>query len=91
MNEEARKNEIAVKVSFPISKHGPFQYDFAPGAIVGTVLGLAMGHFEVENDSQFVYVLAHDGLEQEPATTLGTLAGHAKSLHFTLVKKITQG
>jgi hypothetical protein len=91
MSQSARKDEIAVKVSFPITKHGPFQQDLAPDTNVATVLGLAMAHFEVQNDSQFVYVLAHDGEEQNPGTTLGTLAGHAEALHFTLVKKITQG
>ena len=91
MSAEARRGEISVRVSFPITKHGPFQQDFTGDTTVGTVVGLAMAHFDVENDSQFVYVLAHDGVEQEPGTTLGTLADHRESLHFTLVKKITQG
>lgn len=91
MAEQAGRDEIAVKVSFPISKHGPYQQDFTPDTTVGTVLGLAMEHFEVQNDSQFVYVLAHDGAEQNPTAPLAALAGHAEAVHFALVKKITQG
>jgi hypothetical protein len=91
MTDHAREDEIAVRVSFPISKHGTYEHDFNGETTVGTVLGLAMRHFEVENDPQFDYVLAHDGQEQNPATTLRSLALHAEALHFTLVKKITQG
>jgi len=45
----------------------------------------------VQDDSQFTYVLAHDGVEVSPTTTVGSVAGHAHDVRFTLVKKITQG
>jgi hypothetical protein len=60
-------------------------------ATVGTVLDGAKAHFKVQDDSQFTYVLANDGREQDPATTIGSLAGDSDNVHFTLVKKITQG
>jgi regulator of PEP synthase PpsR (kinase-PPPase family) len=58
---------------------------------VGVVRGAAMAHFQVKDDSQFTYVLAHDGQEQNDATPLSEIAGHAQAVKFTLVKKITQG
>jgi len=83
--------EIKVRVSFPISKRGPYEQEFTPDTTVGIVLADAMKYFEVENDTQFVYVLSYDGREQDPATTLGSLVGHSREVRFTLVKKITQG
>ena len=82
---------IEVRVSFPISRKGPYQADVTPDTTVGVVLAGAMKHFEVQNDSQFTYVLAFDGLERSDAVTIGSLAGDAHELKFTLVKKITQG
>lgn len=91
MAEQETGSEITARVSFPISKRGPYEHEFTPGMNVGTVLADAMRYFEVENDTQFVYVLSHDGQEQNPGTTLGSLAGHSREVRFTLVKKITQG
>lgn len=88
---EEQKREIEVRVAFPISKHGPYEAKVEPDTTVGTVLADAMHHFEVHDDSQFTYVLAHDGQEQSDTTTVGSLAGHASEVRFTLVKKITQG
>ena len=85
------KTTIKVKVSFPIAKGGPFQATFASDTAAGAVLADAMSNFEVHDDSQFTYVLAHDGVEVDPAATLDSLAGHAHDVRFTLVKKITQG
>jgi len=91
MPETARHDRIEVRVSFPISKKGPYQADVTPDTTVGVVLADAMRHFEVQNDSQFTYVLAFDGLERGDATTIGSLAGDSEEVRFTLVKKITQG
>lgn len=82
---------IEVKVSFPISKHGAYTAVENPETTVGSVRQAAMTHFEVADDSQFTYVLAFDGLEQNDTTTIGSLAGDSHHLHFTLIKKITQG
>ena len=91
MVEDIHRDEIEVKVSFPISKHGPYEARVESETTVGTVLADAMKHFEVNDDSQFTYVLAHGGHEQSNTTTVGSLAGHAHEIRFTLVKKITQG
>ena len=91
MEEQKSHTEVAVRVTFPITKRGPYAAEVAPATTVGTVRDAAMGHFEVQDDSQFNYVLAHDGKEQDNATTITELAGHAHAVTFTLVKKITQG
>ena len=82
---------IHVRVSFPISKKGAYEHEDPADTSVGTVLAAAMHHFEVQNDTQFTYVLSFDGLEQNDAFTIGSLAGGHDRVHFTLVKKITQG
>jgi hypothetical protein len=91
MSENERNEHIRVRVSFPISKKGPYEAEVAHETTVGVVLADAMGHFEVQNDSQFTYVLAYVGLEQNDSTTIGSLAGEKDEIKFTLVKKITQG
>lgn len=84
--------DLHVKVTFPIAKKGPFQAEFAVDTAAGVVLNDAKNHFEVQDDSQFNYVLAHDGGEiDDLSVTIGSLAGHARDIRFTLVKKITQG
>lgn len=87
----SEQEQIQVRVSFPISKKGPYEAHVGAAETVGSVLAAAMGHFQVQNDSQFTYVLAFDGLEQTDATTIGSLAGEKHEIKFTLVKKITQG
>lgn len=83
---------IKTKVSFPVSKKGPFAADYEPTTTVGTVRTAAMAHFEVADDAQFTYVLTHDGQRQEDLeATLGSIAGEAHALEFRLVKVITQG
>ena len=91
MSENERKERIRVRVSFPISKKGQYEAEVAPETTVGVVLADAMRHFEVQNDSQFTYVLAYDGLERNDSTTIGSLSGEKDEIKFTLVKKITQG
>ena len=89
--EEQKRKDIRVRATFPISKKGPYETTDPRDTTVGTVLGAAMKHFEVENDRQFTYVLAFDGEEQNPSTDIGTVAGDKDEVRFTLVKKITQG
>jgi len=91
MSIESQPDQIHVHVAFPISKEGPYQAGVSLETTVGTVLTAAMTHFKVQNDSQFTYVLAHDGQEQSGSVTIGAIAGPARALRFTLVKKITQG
>jgi hypothetical protein len=91
MSENVRKEGIRVLVSFPISKKGQYEAEVAPETTVGVVLADAIRHFEVQNDSQFTYVLAYDGLERSDSLTIGSLAGEKNEIKFTLVKKITQG
>jgi hypothetical protein len=91
MTDEKRHDQIHVRVSFPITKKGPYEAEASSETTVGTVLAAAMHHFEVQNDSQFTYVLAHDGREEGDTITIGSIAGDAHEVRFTLVKKITQG
>jgi hypothetical protein len=91
VTDEQARDRIHVRVSFPISKKGPYEEEVAPETTVGVVLLSAMRHFEVENDSQFTYVLAHDGHEQAEGVMVGSLAHDTHEVRFTLIKKITQG
>ena len=91
MDEGEKHEKIRVRVTFPISKEGPYTAEVPPETTVGTVLEAAMDHFKVQNDAQFNYVLAHDGEELADSTTIGSLAGKSDEVRFTLVKKITQG
>jgi len=92
MAEVQTRTEVEVTVTFPITKKKePFQERAARDATVGAVRTAAMGYFEVQDDSQFVYVLAHDGVEEGNNRTVGEVAGPAEALKFTLVKKIAQG
>ena len=86
-----KNDRVRVRISFPISKKGPYGAGVAPETTVGVIVTDAMRHFEVQNDSQFTYVLAYGGTEQNPSTTVGSLAGEEDEVRFTLVKKITQG
>jgi hypothetical protein len=88
---EAEDRKVHVRVSFPISKKGAYEAEDPRKTTVSTVLAAAMKHFEVQDDSQFTYVLAFDGQEQAGSVEIGSLAGEQDKVHFTLVKKITQG
>ncbi|MHB1242692.1 MAG: hypothetical protein ACYC1P_04735 [Gaiellaceae bacterium] len=91
MSTTKPRTTIKTKVTFPVSKKGPFSEDYPPETTVGTVRAAAMEHFNVADDAQFAYVLTHDGQRQEPATTLGSIAGEKRKVDFRLVKVITQG
>ncbi len=91
MEATTAQNEIEVKVTFPITKHGPFERTVSKASTVGVVLTEAMKHFEVQDESQFTYVLTHDGKELNPTATIGSVTEHEHEAKFTLVKKITQG
>jgi hypothetical protein len=91
MTETMTRAEIRVTVKFPITKKGPFEERVARDAMVGSVRTAAMKHFGVQDDSQFVYVLAYDGVEEGNDRTLEEVAGTAEAAKFTLVKKIAQG
>jgi hypothetical protein len=91
MTEVETRTGIRVTVTFPITKKGPFEERVTPDTTVGTVRTAAMRHFGVQDDSQFTYVLAHDGAEEDNTRTIKEIAGTAEAVKFTLVKKITQG
>jgi hypothetical protein len=91
MIETMTRAEIRVTVTFPITKRGPFEERVARDATVGSVRAAGMSHFGVQDDSQFVYVLAYDGVEEGNDRTVGEVAGTAEAAKFTLVKKIAQG
>jgi hypothetical protein len=91
MSTTQSKTTIKTKVTFPVSKEGPFSEDYSPETTVEIVRDAAMGHFKVKDDAQFTYVLTHAGERQEPGTTIGSIAGEAHAVEFRLVKVITQG
>jgi hypothetical protein len=91
MSELTTGTEIKVTVTFPITKKGPFDEQVTLQTTVGTVREAAMRHFGVQDDAQFTYVLAHDGVEQGNSRTIEEVAGSAEAVKFTLVKKIAQG
>lgn len=91
MSATKPKTTIKTKVTFPVSKEGPFSHDYSAETIIETVVEAAKKHFKVADDAQFAYVLTHDGQRQEPDTTLGSIAGEAHALAFRLVKVIAQG
>lgn len=91
MTEVETRTHIRVVVMFPITKKGPFGERVTPDTMVGAVRTAAMEHFGVQDDSQFTYVLAHDGVEEDNSRTIKEIAGPEDEVKFTLVKKITQG
>ena len=91
MDQRPVNTAIKVKVTFAISKRGPYEADDSPETTVEVVLGAAMTHFGVADDAQFTYQLTHDGEVAPGASTIGSLAGNAHAIAFRLVKEITQG
>lgn len=91
MTEVETRTRIRVVVVFPITKKGPFEERVTPDTTVGAVRTAVMEHFGVQDDSQFTYVLAHDGVEEDNSRTIKEIAGTEDEVKFTLVKKITQG
>lgn len=91
MAEEHHPHQIKVKVTFPASPKHPYEAQDSPQTTVGQVLGAAMSHFEVHDDSQFSYVLSYEGERQDSGTTIGALAEHRDEIKFTLIKVITSG
>ncbi len=82
---------VKTKVSFPISKEGPFHETYPQDTTVGIVLAAAMTYFKVSDDAEFSYVLTHRGEREAPERTLESIDGEAHALDFRLVKVITQG
>lgn len=91
MSVPMQSEHIHVRVTFPITKTGPYNAEVLPQTTVGVVLAAAMDHFKVHNDSQFSYVLTYGGVQQPDSVTLGSLANGAHDMVFALVKKLTQG
>ena len=83
--------DIHVKVTFPLTKGGPYEADDPGETTASAVRAAAMEHFKVTNDAQFTYHLTHDGATVEETATLTSIAGKAHSVSFRLVKEITQG
>lgn len=91
MTEVEARTSIRVTVVFPITKKGPFGERVTPDTTVGAIRITAMEHFGVQDDSQFTYVLAHDGMEEDNSRIVEEIAGTEDEVRFTLVKKISQG
>ncbi|GIF76189.1 hypothetical protein [Asanoa siamensis] len=91
LETSSKKDTKTVKVTFAVSPRGPYTATEPGGTTIATVLAAAKKHFRVVDDPQFVYVLAFDGQDAAGDATLDDVAGDARHVKFTLVKKITQG
>ena len=89
--EPGHAHDIEVRVSFPLAGKGPFRVEVPPDATAGAVLAQAMEHFGVVDDSTERYFLTHDGNPVDPSETVGSIAGKAESVKFTLAKELIQG
>jgi hypothetical protein len=58
---------------------------------VGSVLARAKQHFGAVDEPNVVWYLTAHGQKQDPARTVGDVAGPADAVSFRLVKEITQG
>jgi hypothetical protein len=91
-NEQgAPEKAIEVTVTFPLAKGQPYHDKVAPEMTVGTVREAAMAHFGIQPEPNTTYFLTHDGAPVADATTVGTVAGKAGAVKFTLVKELIQG
>lgn len=82
---------VKTKVSFPISKEGPFEETYPQDTVVEVVRVAAMAHFKVTDDAEFSYVLTHKGQRQDNSVTLESIDDGHHALDLRLVKVITQG
>jgi hypothetical protein len=87
----ANEKTIGVTVTFPLAKGQPYHDKVAPGTTAGTVREAAMAHFEIQPEPNTTYFLTHDGAPVADTTTIGTVAGEAAAVKFTLVKELIQG
>jgi hypothetical protein len=88
----AHEKTIEVTVTFPLAKGQPYHDDkVAPETTVGAVREAAMAHFGIQPEPNTTYFLTHDGAPVADATTVGTVAGKAGAVKFTLVKELIQG
>lgn len=78
-------------VTFPLAKGQPYHERVATETPVGTVKEAAMAHFGVQPEPNTTYFLTHDGAPVPDTTSIGTAAGKAAAVKFTLVKELIQG
>jgi hypothetical protein len=90
MAEAEARAEIKVTVTFPLAE-GPYHGEFAPETTVGAVRAAAMSELGVGGDAQYSYYLTNKNDRQADEITIGSLAGRARAVKFTLVKELTQG
>lgn len=86
-----KSDAIKVTVTFPIAQGGPFHEDVPPTETVANVRTAAMAGFGVAEDAEHHYYLTHSGSQVDDSTTVGSVAGHAHAVTFTLVKELVQG
>lgn len=89
--DEAHEKTIEVTVTFPLAKGQPYHDKVSHETTVGTVREAAMAHFGIQPEPNTSYFLTHDGAPVADTTTVGTVAGTARSVKFTLVKELIQG
>src|SRR2546430_2431383 len=82
---------IEVTVTFPLAKGQPYHDTVALEMTVGAVREAAMAHFGIQPEPNTTYFVTHDGAPVVDTTTVGTVAGKAGAVKFTLVKELIQG
>jgi len=87
----AHEKTIEVTVTFPLAKGQPYHDKVSPETLISTVREAAMAHFGIQPEPNTTYFLTHDGAPVADTTTVGTVAGTAGSVKFTLVKELIQG
>ncbi|TDX04028.1 hypothetical protein [Kribbella sp. VKM Ac-2566] len=81
---------IKVKVTFAAADHD-YDHEYETNSLIGDVLRDALTGFGVATDGTTRYYLKHDGDEVPADTTVGDVAGHARSLHLKLRTETIQG
>lgn len=86
-----KPEQIKATVSFPLAGEGPYKADVEPDDTTEAIRARAMAHFGVADDQTTVYYLTHKGDRADPNATVGSLAGKAGAVKFTLAKELFQG
>lgn len=86
--------DVKVQVTFAAANK-PYNHKYEATATFSAVLEDAMAFFEIQADGTSRYFLLADGNEQDPNTTVGSVAeerpGHSRSLKLSLRTETTSG
>lgn len=86
--------DVEVHVTFAAANK-PYNHKYEATATISAVLQGAMAFFGIQTDGTSRYFLLAGGNEQDPGTTVGSLAedgaGHSHSLKLSLRTETTSG